>query len=100
MIPGSKHVTNGFLTRLVIIFAKLRRVSGAEFSTLASERPSSLSDLDAKMMLALLVYNYAVGRMSSRQIEKATCEDVASRYTCSSPAVVAVVVVRTGGSKG
>ena len=29
-----------------------------------------------------MIYNYAVGRMSSRQIEKATYEDVASRYIC------------------
>jgi hypothetical protein len=34
------------------------------------------------MMLTLLVYNYAVGRMSSRQIAKAMHEDVASRYIC------------------
>lgn len=38
------------------------------------------------MMLALPVYNYAVGRMSSRQIEKATYEDVASRYICGGDA--------------
>jgi hypothetical protein len=38
------------------------------------------------MTLALLVYNYAVGRMSSRQIEKATYEDVASRYICGGDA--------------
>lgn len=34
------------------------------------------------MMLSLLIYNYCVGRMSSRRIEKATYEDVASRYIC------------------
>jgi len=34
------------------------------------------------MLLSLLIYNYSVGRMSSRQIEKATHEDVASRYIC------------------
>jgi hypothetical protein len=38
------------------------------------------------MMLSLLIYNYAVGRMSSRQIEKATYEDVASRYICGGDA--------------
>ena len=38
------------------------------------------------MMLSLLIYNYAVGRMSSRQIEKATYEDVASRYICGGSA--------------
>jgi hypothetical protein len=38
------------------------------------------------MMLSLLIYNYAIGRMSSRQIEKATYEDVASRYICGGDA--------------
>ncbi len=38
------------------------------------------------MMLCLLIYNYMVGRMSSRQIEKATYEDVASRYICGGDA--------------
>ena len=38
------------------------------------------------MMLSLLLYNYMIGRMSSRQIEKATYEDVASRYICGGDA--------------
>ncbi len=37
-------------------------------------------------MLSLLVYNDAVGRMSSRRIEKATYEGVASRYICGGDA--------------
>ena len=40
------------------------------------------AQMPPSMMLSLLIYNYAVGRMSSRQIEKATYEDVASRYIC------------------
>ncbi len=31
------------------------------------------------MMVKLLVYGYCIGRMSSRKIEKASCEDVAFR---------------------
>ncbi|MEI8354456.1 MAG: transposase, partial [Lentisphaerota bacterium] len=38
------------------------------------------------MMLCLLIYNYLIGRMSSRQIEKATYEDVAVRYICGGDA--------------
>lgn len=45
-------------------------------------RGTGSSQMPPSMMLSLLIYNYAVGRMSSRQIEKATYEDVASRYIC------------------
>ena len=34
------------------------------------------------MMLSLLIYCYATGRMGSRQIEAATYTDVAVRYIC------------------
>ena len=45
-------------------------------------RGTGSAQFPPSMMLSLLIYNYAVGRMSSRQIEKATYEDVASRYIC------------------
>jgi transposase len=35
-----------------------------------------------QMMLALLIYSYATGRFSSRDIERATHTDVAVRYIC------------------
>jgi transposase len=35
-----------------------------------------------QMMLALLIYSYATGRFSSRDIERATHADVAVRYIC------------------
>jgi transposase len=35
-----------------------------------------------RMMLVLLIYSYATGRFSSRQIEAATCSDVIVRYIC------------------
>jgi transposase len=34
------------------------------------------------MMLALLIYSYATGRFSSREIESATYSDIAVRYIC------------------
>jgi transposase len=45
-------------------------------------RGTGSAQMPPSMMLSLLIYSYAVGRMSSRQIEKATYEDVASRYIC------------------
>jgi len=49
-------------------------------------RGTGSAQFPPSMMLSLLIYNYAVGRMSSRQIEKATYEDVASRYICGGDA--------------
>jgi transposase len=34
-------------------------------------------------MLALLIYSYVTGRLSSRRIKKATYSDVAFRYICA-----------------
>lgn len=47
-----------------------------------NQRGTGDAQFPPSMMLSLLIYNYASGRMSSRQIEKATYEDVASRYIC------------------
>jgi transposase len=38
---------------------------------------------DPAMMVALLLYSYAVGERSSRTIERRCCEDVASRVICA-----------------
>lgn len=51
-----------------------------------NKRGTGSAQFPPSMMLSLLIYNYAVGRMSSRQIEKATYEDVASRYICGGDA--------------
>ncbi len=51
-----------------------------------NKRGTGNAQFPPSMMLSLLIYNYAVGRMSSRQIEKATHEDVASRYICGGDA--------------
>ena len=51
-----------------------------------NQRGTGSAQFPPSMLLSLLIYNYAVGRMSSRQIEKATYEDVASRYICGGEA--------------
>jgi len=47
-----------------------------------NNRGSGSAQYPPDMMLALLIYCYATGRFSSREIEKATHYDVAVRYIC------------------
>ncbi|MEI8218105.1 MAG: IS1182 family transposase [Elusimicrobiota bacterium] len=47
-----------------------------------NERGSGNAQYPPKMLLALLIYCYATGRFSSREIELATYSDVAVRYIC------------------
>ena len=47
-----------------------------------NEEGSGSPQYPPSMMLALLVYSYATGRFSSREIEQATYYDVAVRYLC------------------
>jgi transposase len=47
-----------------------------------NERGSGSAQYPPAMMLALLVYCYATGRFSSREIQAATYHDVAVRYIC------------------
>lgn len=47
-----------------------------------NDRGSGSPQYPPAMMLALLVYSYATGRFSSREIEQATYYDVAIRYLC------------------
>jgi transposase len=47
-----------------------------------NERGSGSPQYPPSMMLALLVYCYATGRFSSREIEQSTYYDVAIRYLC------------------
>lgn len=47
-----------------------------------NERGSGSPQYPPSMMLALLIYSYATGRFSSREIEQATWYDVAVRYIC------------------
>ena len=47
-----------------------------------NKRGSGSPQYPPAMMLSLLIYNYATGRFSSREIEQATYLDVAVRYIC------------------
>lgn len=47
-----------------------------------NKRGSGSAQYPPEMMLALLIYCYATGRFSSREIEQATYFDVAIRYIC------------------
>jgi transposase/peptidoglycan hydrolase-like protein with peptidoglycan-binding domain len=47
-----------------------------------NERGSGSAQYPPAMMLALLIYSYATGRFSSREIQAATYHDVAVRYIC------------------
>jgi len=47
-----------------------------------NHRGSGSEQYPPSMMLSLLIYCYATGRMSSRQIEEASYYDVAVRYIC------------------
>lgn len=48
-----------------------------------NERGTGDEQFPPRMMLALLIYCYATGTFSSRQIERATYGDVAVRYLCA-----------------
>ena len=47
-----------------------------------NHRGSGSEQYPPSMMLSLLIYCYATGRMSSRQIEEASHSDLAVRYIC------------------
>jgi transposase len=51
-----------------------------------NERGSGSEQYPPEMMVLLLVYCYAMGRMSSRVIEEAAYTDVAVRYICANRA--------------
>lgn len=72
----------GHLAHFVVETVALLPLGGFRVNT----RGTGSAQMPPSMMLSLLIYNYAVGRMSSRQIEKATYEDVASRYICGGDA--------------
>ena len=51
-------------------------------SFIVNKRGTGSAQYPPSMMLSLLVYCYATGRFSSREIEKATYYDIAVRYIC------------------
>lgn len=84
MLPPSLQdwLPEGHLAHFVVETVNLLPLRGFRVNT----RGTGSAQFPPSMMLSLLIYNYAVGRMSSRQIEKATYEDVASRYICGGDA--------------
>ena len=62
----------------------LEVVNSLELSSFATNvRGTGSAQYPPSMMLALLVYCYATGRFSSREIEQASYYDVAVRYLCA-----------------
>ena len=47
-----------------------------------NHRGTGSAQYPPRMMLGLLIYSYASGLFSSRQIERATCDSVSTRYVC------------------
>ena len=84
LLPPSLQdwLPQGHLAHFVVETVALLPLDGFQVNT----RGTGSAQMPPSMMLSLLIYNYAVGRMSSRQIEKATYEDVASRYICGGDA--------------
>lgn len=84
LLPPSLQdwLPEGHLAHFVVETVGLFPLQGFQVNT----RGTGSAQFPPLMMLSLLIYNYAVGRMSSRQIEKATYEDIASRYICGGDA--------------
>lgn len=71
-------VAEDSMVNFIIEAVELLDITGFE----VNERGSGSAQYAPKMMLALLIYCYATGRSSSREIEQATYHDVAVRYIC------------------
>jgi transposase len=84
LLPPSLQdwLPEGHLAHFVVETVALLPLHGFRINT----RGTGSAQFPPSMMLSLVIYSYAVGRMSSRQIEKATYEDVASRYICGGDA--------------
>ena len=84
LLPPSLQdwLPEGHLVHFIVETVALLPLHGFQVNT----RGTGDAQFPPTMMLSLLIYSYAVGRMSSRQIEKATYEDVASRYICGGDA--------------
>ena len=66
-----------------------------------NERGSGSAQYPPGMMLSLLIYSYATGRFSSREIQAASYHDVAVRYLCANhhPDHTSICTFRDGGAK-
>ena len=72
-------VKDNALVHLVVEAVELCEVRRAK----VNERGTGSRQYPPSMMLALLIYNYAMGVFSSRRIERQTYESVAVRYICA-----------------
>lgn len=72
-------VKDNALVHLVVDAVELCEVRRAK----VNERGTGSRQYPPSMMLALLIYNYAMGVFSSRRIERQTYESVAVRYICA-----------------
>jgi transposase len=78
--PDLRHwVPEGHMVHFV-----MEAVEGLDLSAARiNERGSGDQQYPPKMMLGLLIYSYATGTFSSRQIERQTYDSVAVRYLCA-----------------
>jgi transposase len=72
-------VAENDLAHLVLEAVELCDMSGAQLNV----RGSGSEQYPPSMMMALLIYAYAVGLFSSRRIERATYDSVALRFLCA-----------------
>jgi transposase len=72
-------VAEDHLVHLVIDAVEQLDVSAAR----ANERGTGSEEYPPGMLLGLLIYSYATGTFSSRQIERASYENVAVRLLCA-----------------
>src|SRR5882757_8264569 len=78
--PDLRELVKGNdLVHLVVEAVELCAVGAAK----VNERGTGSSQYPPSMMLALLIYNYAMGIFSSRRIERQTYESVSARYICA-----------------
>ena len=72
-------VAENDLAHLVLEAVELCDMSGAQLNV----RGSGSEQYPPSMMMALLIYAYCTGLLSSRRIERATYDSVALRYLCA-----------------
>jgi len=97
LLPASvaEWLPDGHLARFVVEVVERLDLSGfyAAYRADGSGRPAH----DPAMMVALVLYNYAVGVRSSRAIERRCVEDVACRFVAANRAPDHVTVNRFRG---
>jgi transposase len=97
LLPASvaDYVPEGHLARFVVDVVERLDLAGfyADYRVDGSGRPAH----DPAMMVALVLYNYAVGVRSSRAIERRCVEDLACRFVAANRAPDHVTINRFRG---